>query len=509
MLAPLVAAGLLTGVGQFAAGHKHDLPAFTVSPSSFVARAPLAVPIKLGPERQGIVIESLSRFGKAIAIRPTGNSQVRMEYETTSLGFALRYEGGMAWSGEGPAPFVTWAEGTVGPGVPSAPAVWALLTWAEPKPPLLLAFSQPAGLTAQQTESGFTLSTGKWSGVVRVLLPLGTRSVATAEAAEFGRLLRELTKALPLFLSPAPKPVAAAIEEEAASITLTVTFDAPGAAIPPAAVAAAERGALEILSELHPASPEGMPLVAGKAMTIRLPAPSQFAPGMPLAAGAPRSEPPQGQARQDRLLRYLTGSASVSEASGMGSSPGDRVLRAVELAVTGAHGRELSDALASVDWVTWLPAGGTEAADLMAAGSGWFPTPEARLLGAMMHAAAPEGGFASFREALFGKALPAWLEVLNSPMRLLTPGVRADRTADGIEVSGTDAAEVVLISDQPLTCTPLENCSVGVIARDGTRHTVRVSPQAQGAWRVRFRRSAAGRPIPSWVPGPRYSEGRH
>src|SRR5688500_10882930 len=145
VLAPaLAASSLIGGFGQFGFGHSHTLPAFDVSPTAFVAHAPNAIQIYLGPERTGIVVESISRFGKSISLRQAGNATVRMDFETTALGFSLRYVNGMEWTAQGEAPpFITWSEGTVGPGVPAAAEGWALLTWRNERPPLLLVFSNP------------------------------------------------------------------------------------------------------------------------------------------------------------------------------------------------------------------------------------------------------------------------------------------------------------------------------------------------------------------------------
>ena len=539
ILAPVAAVGLMGGFGQFAFGHKHTLPAFDVDPTSFVAHAPNALKISLGPERAGIVTESISRFGKTIALRPTGASQVKMDFETTSIGFSLRYVGGMKWSAEGEPPFVTWEEGTVGPGVPSAPANWALLTWRTERPPLLLVFSNPVGLTARRTEGGFTLETGRWTGTVAVRLPFGTKNFATSQAADFGGLLQQFRPLLPLVSAPAPRVLSSQVLSHAEGYELVVRFDSPGAAIPPAAVAAIEKGSARLLSPTVENGPEGMPICSTEELRIVLRAPGAFAPGTPVTYRGGLL-PHKTTGAEDRLLAYITGNADAAGSRALsfvaplqpmltepitgigmplasdGSGSYLAALRGAELVAQGKAAGFFDSIFAGVDWVTWQPPGGTpseraNAASVLSIAGPYCKSIDNRAIAAMANAGITEQtAWDAVRTGFYGASeKPAWFASIRSPLRIMTPGVVTADAPNGFKVSGsvetTESFDLEIRSDQLLETASHTNIARTMVVGIGDVTTVRIWPKTFGEWTLTFRRSAAGSPIPKAVPSPRYS----
>jgi hypothetical protein len=526
------------GFGQFAFGHKHTLPAFDVDPSSFVAHAPNAFPISLGPERTGIVIESLSRFGKTIALRPSGNAPVKIDYEATSLGFTLRYVNGMQWTAENEEPpFITWSEGTVGPGVPSAPSSWALLTWRGERPPLLLVFSNPVGLSSVKTDTGFSLSTGRWSGNVSVRLPFGKRTAATVQASDFGGLLQELRPLLDYIA--APVALSAAVTPHAEGYEIAVKFDRPGAAVPPAAVFAIASGIARLLTPTLESGPKDMPICSTDELRILIRAPGPFAAGSPIVYRA-GTRTTTSSGAENRLLAYLTGNATSAESRALsflpplqtmitqantgigmpmapdGSGSYRAALRGLEFLAQGRPAPFLDSVFAGVDWVTWQPPGGTaaeraDAAAALAIAGPFCQSVDNRALAAMANAAISfPTGWDDVRHALYSNAeKPSWLEAVRSPLRILTPGVSATDAPNGFKVFGAvesiESFELKLKSDQPLVTAASENIDRTLVTGIGETTTIKVWPKSIGEWSLTFRRSAAGNPIPRAVPSPRYN----
>ncbi|MEO7453627.1 MAG: hypothetical protein ABIV13_02555 [Fimbriimonadales bacterium] len=535
VLAPLAAASLMGGFGQFAFGHRHTLPAFDLDPTAFTARTENALTIRLGPERAGIVTEKLSRFGKTIALRPAGNAPVRIDYEATSLGFSLRYVNGMEWSAEGEAPpFITWSEGTVGPGVPAAPEGWALLTWRNPRPPLLLVFSNPVSLRSEKTDTGFSLSSPRWTGTVSVRLPFGKRSVATASAADFGGLLAELRPLLPYMVKPAPLATGATVTPHADGYEVAVRFDSPGAAVPPPAI---ENQAVKVLSPIVENGPVGMPICATDELRFVVRAPGALPTGTPLTYRAGRA-PATSPTPQDRVLSYLVGNCTQEETHALGlleplspkitepltntpiplaldgSGTAAAALRGLELLMQGKSAGAIDGLFATIDWVTWLPSGGAEeqgiAGSALAIAGPFCERIDNRALAAMANAAtATPNPWHEMQNAIYTTPKPEWYAAFLSPIRILSPGVNAIDVPGGIKIGGSretiESFEISVRSDTPTEIVATENIKRNMIIGTGAVTTIRAWPNKFGEWSLTFRRSAVGSPIPKAVPSPRYS----
>jgi hypothetical protein len=538
---PLAVTALTGGFGQFAIGHSHFLPAFDLSPTEFEAHAPNAIAITIGPERAGFVVTSLSRFGKTVAIRPTAHAPTEIVYETTSLGFGLKYVAGMEWQGPGEAPFITWKDGTVGPGVPSAPAHWVVLTWPSERPPLLLVFSNPASLIAEKSATGFKLTAEKWTGRIHVRLPLGNRSVATGTAADFGGLLAEVTPLIDLLMQPAPKPLYAKVETVETGYRVIVKFDRQGAVVPPAALEAVANGRAIIESPVIEGGPKEMPLCSTDELVFTVLAPPAASPGTPFAFGSSSIE---ASSEEDLVLAYVTGALSAPGSfklaalppmvamytepiTGIGlpfASDGTgsyrTALRGAVFLAQGKNASFLDSLFAGIDWVTWQPPGSSpqekaNAAAAMAIAGPFCSSLENRAIAAMAGASRKlKTGFDPFLEGVYKSgARPDWAAMLYSPVKVLTAGTSVSTVAGGLRVSGVaetiESFNLTLSSDVPLQIASQQNVERTMTISTGARTTLRVRPKSSGEWSIIFRREAGASPIPKAVPSPRYSEALH
>ncbi|MGI8924846.1 MAG: hypothetical protein ACR2HJ_12620 [Fimbriimonadales bacterium] len=541
-------AGLVGGFGQFGFGHVHELATFHVGPAFFRAKAPGGFDILLGPERTGFVVTQQSRYAKTLEMRGAPRSPYRIHFETASLGFSLQYgRGGIEMAAKSvPAPFISWSDGTVGPGVPSAVSSWALLSWAEARPPILLCFaSAPASVTAIEESDGFRLVCKEYAGSVRVRLPFGSESLATIRAADFGEAIAKLKPRMAEMARPAPSVIGAAVVEDAQGLTAVWKFDSPGALVPIPANSGVTAGSLKIISQTGAAFVGGdrsMKRCAGDELRIRFMA-SKLFPGAALVVS---QELPEGVGPHlvDKALAFLAGNVAdvrlvddlhkadlaalfATEpisgiglpyaATGFGST--DSASRLLASLSVGTRPKSVEGLLGSIDWVTWLPAGvdaaeRTDAAGFIAVAGGLLRSSEERVLAAMANAGAANGPLSRVRRWLYPNQQllsvqePGWWSALHSPVRLLSPGMFLKADGDGFLVeSDTQATESVKIevqSDAPLQILGSSNLEqVFIIGEEP--FTVRARPVAPGPWRLRLGRRVPGRAIPRAAPSPRYS----
>ena len=564
----LAAGSVAGGFGQFAFTHQHVLATFEVGPAAFRANAPSAVEIRFGPERTGFNARRLTRYMKTLSMRPEPRAPLRIAFETTSLGFSPEFRDGLRFEASGIVPpFITWAEGSVGPGVPSAPSRWALLSWPTPHPPILLVFpTRPASLIARRTERGFVLEAQEgYSGWVRVRAPFGMTEIAATSASELGRLVERITPHLERLTAPAPKLVGFSVEEDSNGLTAVWRFDRPGALVPAPLIARRRSGNVKLLSGLRRAgASESGDLweCEGTELNVRFLA-RRLPPGA--AVVRPPSSPPALPATVSHIDAESVADAAMLRLSGLAdelltnslatavqafgeerrrdrepvtgspimfdrSGRGSRLAAAHALAVAAALGEPVSSQdglLGSIDWVTWLPAGQDErerleAAAILAVAAALSNSPEDRVLGAMAETAvAASGGpllhpFHILRAWIYPHPSrlslrpPGWWTALQSPVRTLSAGVKARAEGNSVLIEGlalnTDPIEVRFRSDAPLAAADSLNLSDVQIREDAGEFRFLLRPDRPGVWRLRLSRPSSSAPIPMGAPGPGYSE---
>ncbi|MBX3110953.1 MAG: hypothetical protein KF857_03005 [Fimbriimonadaceae bacterium] len=130
------------------------------------------------------------------------------------------------------SPLLSWADGTVDAGLPTPEGRWALLSFEDKQPPILIVFERPVSLMVSGKSGDWKLATSKpYKGWVRFCLPTGQRKVAST-AHDLGVVTREVVKHEKLWTGPTPELLDLDIKQEGDHIVAVWTFDHPNALVP-------------------------------------------------------------------------------------------------------------------------------------------------------------------------------------------------------------------------------------------------------------------------------------
>ncbi|QYK52982.1 MAG: hypothetical protein KF824_12065 [Fimbriimonadaceae bacterium] len=132
------------------------------------------------------------------------------------------------------SPFLTWAEGSVGAEVPSAPSKWHLVSFRDGQAPLMLVFEEPVQLViGGETGNWILQTTSKFKGWMRILAPLGPKPIGSSVGA-LGETVQRVKPLAEKLSQPTPVLQDFTVRSDAGGLTAIWTFDRPGAEIPPA-----------------------------------------------------------------------------------------------------------------------------------------------------------------------------------------------------------------------------------------------------------------------------------
>lgn len=568
----LAVAAVLGGFGQFGLSESCSLQTIDLTPKSFRVQTKGAVEISFSEGATGRGSPNLSRYVRSLTLSPEPRSPLRVLYETTSLGFSLEYRDGFRFSGSGVgAPFLTWSEGSVGAGVPTPPVRWVIVSWPTSQPPLLLCFDPgEATVAARSVENGFVIETVRpFAGRVRVRTPMGTSNVATKGAADLGRLLQSARPFVSMHEVSAPRPRGFHVAREGKALVGTWVFDKPGAIIPKTIQAAAEVGALRIVSDVSKADASAKPRLAcaGSELKIKL-----FAVGVRpgsalLSSPAVRENLPatishlDGRSLAESAFGFLSGTAdtitlrAIVEAisafedshrnapvepssgvrmlfgpNGQGAA-GTAAFALAELAI-GRTSKGFDGLFGSVDWVNLYPAGATheerrDAAALLSVACALRPSHEEQFFGGLINAslaAQRESGHAPYHAlrswlfpsiALSGTRKPDWVQPLISVLGLTEDsfGKLTYRVAGNEVVIEGNARNLIpqsfqLVSQKPLLVRGYAGLKACRLEMDGDRANFEITPSVVGVWRIRLGLKGAALNLPKSFPSPSYSAAR-
>lgn len=491
MTTALFAAALLNlpiEVGRFAFDRMPRIPGFTIQRDGFRSKRPRADTLRfLGEPKKWQTLRA-DAFGAEIDLGdPAGRMPNRLRVSFLSPGFELYFPQGVSLRiGSTLNPFLTWKEGSVGPGKPTPVGSWCLVSFQEAQPPIGAAcVSGRAAWRLVGQPGNYRLETVEpYRGWVRFVLPLGLRDFSTTNANELGRLALAFAKNEAAWTGPTPKLQGVDVATDDTRLTATWRFDRPAAVVPFAALGASRGGfGVRVLSKFSAPGAqldEGtLAFCAEAKLTVEFPM-LLIPPGRGLVEGpviepdAVSAQDPQSIVKLALLNRLGSRSARVAELTEGIATDGSVSLRAYIDPVTGQSlpfgangaGLELASAYAllatsasprdgewggadaSFDWATWSLGFGSPgrraAAWLTLAGS----LAESRLL--KLRAAQLQTGLAArrastpdpmegLRKGIFQYAsastVDPTLNALRSPLRTTDPRpVRAINGLTGVRV---------------------------------------------------------------------------
>ncbi len=283
---PLLCAALALGAhlgwsqafGRFGYTEKVAVPSFEVTREGFQIKSPLADGFRFETASTWWRPLATSEYQQVVGLSGVGRSPSKVRFDLFEPGFALYFGTGVGLhTASTAAPYLSWAEGSVGPGVPTPKVSWLMLSFRNAQPPVVLAFlGPPAAVTLTGRSGDWTLRTDSlYQGWVRVVAPFGVRGYSTNTAAELGRLVKRVVAEAAVWTAPAPRLLDVRVTEEPTAVTAVWTFDRPGALVPtPITLAPLGGYPLKLQSKTRRigADEEG-PLVIGEesALVVRMP----------------------------------------------------------------------------------------------------------------------------------------------------------------------------------------------------------------------------------------------
>lgn len=203
----------------------------------------------------------------------------RLKMDLFSPGFSLYFPKGIDLQvGSIGAPLLSWADGSVEQTVSTPPSSWILATFRQNQPPVMFAFPDaPQAMIVDGDPGRWHLRTiGTFSGWVRVLLPFGLSSESAVTASTLGELVKKIRSNEPAWSGAAPQLLDTKVQADATSVSVTWTFDKPGALVPGAALVAGFGGypvhINTAISQLETSTEEGpMAITKEPKLSLRFP----------------------------------------------------------------------------------------------------------------------------------------------------------------------------------------------------------------------------------------------
>lgn len=291
----LAAAAFAQPFGRFGYVEKIDVPEFDLDRTGFRVRHDRAD--RFGFEEPSKVWNPVETtdLAQVILFSGIGRSPLKARVDLFAAGFSLYFQNGIGFKlGSTSAPYLTWAEGSVGPGVPTPNLKWVLVSFRDAQPPVLIALMGPAAAFEITGKAGdWRLRTsGLYRGWTRITAPIGLRAQAANSAASLGELKKRVLSMLPFLTEPIPKLTRIDITDEPAAVTASWVFDRPYALIPTPAVLANLGGyPLKLESptvRIDSSDPAGpLSVTTTPFLSIRFPV-LRIPTGRSLALGAPK-----------------------------------------------------------------------------------------------------------------------------------------------------------------------------------------------------------------------------
>jgi len=221
--------------GRYGYGAPNPVPGFQVDRSGFRARAEGADRIGFATELPAWRAVATSAEGQTVGVGQPELGPTKLRFDLWAPGFAAyfpqRFHLRLTSIG---APYLTWMGGSVSNGVPTPAVPWAVLSFRDAQPPIILGF--PDGTATLKIEG----KPGDWRiesnddfvGWMRIGLPVGIKSKPYNAASALGELALESLAVAPLYVQTAPVLRELEVQDDRQSVTATWKFDRKGAVVP-------------------------------------------------------------------------------------------------------------------------------------------------------------------------------------------------------------------------------------------------------------------------------------
>lgn len=165
-------------------------------------------------------------------------SPSKLRQDLTASGFSAYFELGFDFRVTSTAsPYLSWPDGASldgTAGVPTPATTWALVSFQDNQPPVLICFPWKKCAVKIFGKPGdwHIASEGPWEGWLRVVAPTGVSPRRTNTVAQLGALSTEVQKAQDALAQTPPELLGLTIDDDESSVTAEWTFDKPGAILP-------------------------------------------------------------------------------------------------------------------------------------------------------------------------------------------------------------------------------------------------------------------------------------
>lgn len=300
LVAFLAVAAQAQAFGRFGYSETVDVPTFVVTKEGFRLKHERADMFRFAEPAKRWRALLTSDLSQTVSLGAQEGNPEKARFDLLGAGFSLYFRSGMSLRlGSTAGPYITWHEGSAGPGVPTPKVDWLLISFRDSQPPVLL--------TLQGAKAAFQVKgrAGEWrlesegplGSWVRVVAPTGLKPSATNSAAALGELKSRVQRDLKYYSGPAPKLLDLKLESDETGVSATWEFDRPYAVVPLAATLAPLGGYPMRFSSssirIDSSDPEGpVSVLADTQMSIRFPV-RRIPTGRALTLGMP-SLPPTG-----------------------------------------------------------------------------------------------------------------------------------------------------------------------------------------------------------------------
>lgn len=226
--------------GRFGYAPATGVPGFKFSSHGFQSNVPVADEFVFPKPTVSWLPVSTSAQSQTLDLGEAndgGPSQLRADLSVP--GFSLLFPKGIDLQvGSIGAPFLSWSSGSVDQSVPTPPTSWVLVSFRQGQPPILFAFpNDPQAMIVDGEPGQWHLRTvERYSGWVRVMLPVGLDAKSPSTANSLGVLVAKINSAEVVWSGAEPKLLDTKITTDASSVTVKWTFDKAGALVPQSAL---------------------------------------------------------------------------------------------------------------------------------------------------------------------------------------------------------------------------------------------------------------------------------